>query len=486
VANGPCGVFDGGDDNIAEAFFDRGAAVYIGATEVSAINQNRAAIKDFFASWWKPNVSVGKAFTDLKRARWSTTNDAAEMWAYEYNLYGDPKYGAAPASQASEQQPDVALEADAMPASVADVTIPGYEVTTIGDYHDVDIPGGDLLLEPGAYRIPTYAVRYAYPPGHQVQAVVMAERSDMVAESGLRLRINENMLATQDGNAATRIEGDDGWTPQEPFTWTTTHDPDGTVILEIRIHPFFYDPSADAVRFYRQYRFEIEHTLSPVTIVATGTERDDYEPGDVIAFSTYFENSGEPQDVTVSAEIKQYPSGRRVAGLPLQTYHAMRGRASFARHWESDGAAPGAFAIEITLRNGAGQILDRRSQIVQLGEAAGAITAFDVTPLHFDPGQRVSAALTFVNQGSVNLSGEARMRVVDGAGQVLKSYRQPFDSLRPTEIVTLNEEWDTAGAGRGGYAVVAYVTYDGGATDPVRALLYSGPLVESYLPIVTR
>ncbi|MGD2178146.1 MAG: DNRLRE domain-containing protein, partial [Anaerolineae bacterium] len=94
VANSPC-THDGGDSNIAEAFLDRGAAVYIGATEVSPINDNRAAAKAFFKTWWKPNTTVGKAFTDLKRDRWSSSG-YTQLWEYEYNLYGDPKYGSAP------------------------------------------------------------------------------------------------------------------------------------------------------------------------------------------------------------------------------------------------------------------------------------------------------------------------------------------------------------------------------------------------------
>jgi hypothetical protein len=78
-------------DNIAESFLDSGAAVYIGSTQ-EAFHPSEKAAEEFFKNW-SASDPIGKAFTHLERTGW-TIDGHWKFYAWEYNLYGDPKFGA--------------------------------------------------------------------------------------------------------------------------------------------------------------------------------------------------------------------------------------------------------------------------------------------------------------------------------------------------------------------------------------------------------
>jgi len=75
-----------------EYAFGVGAAVYIGATELSPADGSEFAEK-FFRDYWFPGVICGDALTTYKRWMWQTGDYLLQYRALEYNLYGDPKYG---------------------------------------------------------------------------------------------------------------------------------------------------------------------------------------------------------------------------------------------------------------------------------------------------------------------------------------------------------------------------------------------------------
>lgn len=475
--------FDGGDDNLAEAFFDRGAAVYIGSTEVSAISHNRAAAKALFEKFWKAGVTIGNAFTHLKRDRWSS-GSTAQLWVYEYNLYGDPKYGVTSTGSAAA---DVGAQAEAhmaqTPSSV-DVVVPDYEVTVSGDVHEVEIPGGDLLLDPGDYRIPIYRETLTYPAGYEIQDVVMTDRSGMVTDTGLNLPVNEALIAAPAGLHPVAPEAAVAWTPEQAYAWEARQDPDGTITLIITLYPFLYDAATTDVRFYKNYSFGIEYTVSPVTITAMSTDQDEYEEGEPVQAEIWLENTGAAQDVSVTAVIKTYPAGEPAAGLALQTLTGLTGAATFASEWDTEGFAPGGYTLEVTLSDAQNQILDRSTRTFHLGVASGQVTSLGVTPLHFKPGDTLDASLVFENTGSIDLAGTAVIKVQDDEGGLVEEFKQAFAALAPGETVTLDAAWDTTGASRGDYAIVGYALYGGGATEPQVVKVSTERRV--YLPILYR
>jgi hypothetical protein len=78
-----------------ESSFKAGAAVFIGATEVSIADSEHGFefARKFFEEYWLPGTSCGDALTELKRWMWITADEGWHYTAYEYNLYGDPKFG---------------------------------------------------------------------------------------------------------------------------------------------------------------------------------------------------------------------------------------------------------------------------------------------------------------------------------------------------------------------------------------------------------
>lgn len=490
VTNG-C-TFGGGDDNIAEAFLDQGAAVFVGSTEVSPISYNRSFAKAFFEKWWTLEASVGQALTNLKRAQWSS-NNYARLWMYEYNLYGDPKYGAAPggipSTQALSEQGVLVPDARANEAlSEIDIFIPDFEVIPVGEFHEVEIPGGDVLLEPGGYRIPYYSTTITYPPGYEVQQVSMTDRSGLVEmlNSGLNIPINEMFIAQVEVHDQDTNRAADGWVPEEQFDWRIMEDPDGTLTLTIVMYPFYYDPVTTDIRFYKNYSFDIDYIISPVTLTAITTNKDAYQQGEVVQADVMVTNSGPAQDVHMMAVLKTYPKGDFVAGLPLQTLNSLVGDASFGLSWPTQGFDPGSYTLEVTLKNTENQVLDRITTTFQLGITSGEIRQLDVTPKHFKIGDTIDLYLRFENTGSVNLSGTLHIMVYDPLGNLIEVYETPFSGLAPGGVIDQEAAWNSSGAERGDYGIVGYALYHGKSSQAKQIIISTEQPGVIYLPLIFR
>jgi len=76
--------------SIARAFFKHGAAVYFGSTEVANSGLATNMVKDTFWGFWSKESRIGDTIFNLKG--WMIENGWRRD-AYEYNLYGDPKFG---------------------------------------------------------------------------------------------------------------------------------------------------------------------------------------------------------------------------------------------------------------------------------------------------------------------------------------------------------------------------------------------------------
>jgi hypothetical protein len=78
--------------SIARAFLRNGAAVYIGSTEVSSTGHNEEVTREGFWRGWSRSSRIGDAFFDLQRRKIREGGNW-RYFVYEYNLYGDPKFG---------------------------------------------------------------------------------------------------------------------------------------------------------------------------------------------------------------------------------------------------------------------------------------------------------------------------------------------------------------------------------------------------------
>ena len=109
-----------------------------------------------------------------------------DYWSYEYNLYGDPKYGGVEIAPLTLKS-SAFLEDIPVPLSPYEIIIPDYIVNTVDGEDHVSIPEGNILLVDGKPAIPYYKVSLEYPPGYTVQNVTLTDRSGLVTATGLNI-----------------------------------------------------------------------------------------------------------------------------------------------------------------------------------------------------------------------------------------------------------------------------------------------------------
>ncbi|MEN6423840.1 MAG: CARDB domain-containing protein [Phycisphaerales bacterium] len=356
-----------GDDGIAETFLQQGAAVYIGATEVSPSGQNSAAGPGFMQAW-DPSETAGMAFRNYRRSRAASGDAWWEFWAMEYNYYGDVKFGALDGgiSGASIDEPDVSIAAAEPLPSNPEIELPDYESATVDGYDRVTIPGGDVLIEPNTPMVPIYRVEWEVAPGVVVQDVSVQQRSGLQTDIGLVLPVAVMTIDALNGSAASDVEPEPGWCPDRELDWRIIPGADGASTLAVTLYPFEYNAQTTESRFYKQYTLEIETLDSPVRINALLTDSRAYAPGDLVTVKLWLHAEGEAQDAFVDTAIRQYGSDELVAGLLLDDLSGLAGTASYAATWDSTGAAPGFYCVETTIVDTASQVLARETALFRI------------------------------------------------------------------------------------------------------------------------
>jgi hypothetical protein len=477
-----------GDWNVAEAFLEYGAGVYIGSTELSPMHINAEIGKRFFNAWGvNTDDTVGKTLTAIERDRWSH-GKWWQFWIEEYNIYGDPKYWAKPSSAASTLAARAVLTE---PTSPLEIEVPDYVVTSAEGFDYVTIPEGDLWYEEGEPQVPYYARSYDYAAGYQIQDVRLIGLHDIITATGLTLPTTVmTITAVPPSSAAAPQAASTEWFPEMEYDWDVRQNPDGSITLILILYPFRYNAATGEAEFFKGHTFEVEYTTpeeNVVEIVSVGADQAVYQPGESVLADVEIENTGEhPQDVIVSAQIKQYGGEDFIEGLLLQTLKGLEGPASFSTEWESGEAEPGHYLVEVTLKDSAGNLLDQESASFQVGAASGEIIDFTVRPTDFESGDQITATLTFSNTGAVEIiTGTAVIEVRNESGKAVEEFRHPVNGLPAADSVSFEGVWDTTGEEGMTYSFVGYVSYDGMTTEPMRVDV-STARNRIYLPLIIR
>jgi hypothetical protein len=442
--------------SFAEAVLTQGAAVYVGATESFPDATGMDAAKKFFDTW-STGKSIGLALKETKR---SIHGKFEDFWSTVFHVFGDPKFGQEGPTQEESAAPAPLTQAP----SSADVVIPDYSVTTEDGTDHVEIPGGYVLFEPGMPLVPYYQLLYEYPSDHQIQDVVLTDRSGLITDTGLN--IPSGVVAfpgTSGAPSQTEQPEIPEWWPENVFEWAVIEGPSSNT-LAISIYPFYYNHLTTDIRFYRNYSFDISYTVSPVTITELTTEKVEYEQGQTVMAGIEIDNEADPQDVVVSAVLERHDSGELVDGLLLSTLKELSGPASFSPQWDSGGFDPGYYDLEVTLKDTSGNVLDRRSEMFRLGISSGEIASFAATPEYFDIGNDIETSITFDNTGTVSITGSAIIKVLGPTGDPVHEFRHEITDLAPAESIGFADMWN---ASEDSYTVVGYVMYDSKATVPV-------------------
>jgi len=468
------------DRNVAETMLANGAAVFIGSTEVSWGYPNREGAWKFFRDW-DAGEYAGEVFTAMERSYWNANEDqkAWRFWITEYNYYGDPKFGAVsggPLGNSEAVWQASGLEGSAITKSSGSLDVSVSDYVVYKDHYEegldrVEIPGGQVWLEPGKLMVPFYTVSIDYPRGYKIQDVILTNRSGLVNDTGVNVPmapLNSTPSVCDPVPYSGTVEG---FFPEDEYWWGLLKNPDGSSTLVVTLYPFSYNPLTTDVRFYKNYTFVIDYIKSNVTIELLRTDKDAYEQGAIVMVDLGLNNSGGPQDVVVGAVVKPYGSEEIVDGLLLSTLTNFTGPATFSTQWNSSGFEPGDYIVEVILRDTEGNVLDTETELFRLGISSGEITSFTATPEQFELGERVNITMTFANTGTVNLTGTAIVRVIDVTGGTVEEYRHNVTDLLPSDTISFRDTWNTTGAAEVVYSILGYVLYESRSTNPVSVMV---------------
>jgi hypothetical protein len=421
---------DGGEFSIAEEFFKDGAAVYIGATQVSPGEKNKKA-GDWFYDHWDNSDYIGDTFLELERNKRRDREigyDWWKFWVYEYNLYGDPKFGSFPPatneiSENLEFYSDISsLKA---PPSTYEVIVPDYIVNTEDGIDYVEIPNSDILCaEEGRPQVPYLTESIEIPDGYRIQNVVLIDRSNLETSYGLTLPIVEITP-----EPIEPIEMKEGLYPEIAYDWFIEENNDETTTLEICIYPFYYSPATTQSRFYKNYVFEIEYTSTEISIISLCTDKNFYNPGDKIDIELWLDNQGQKRDITASITIRDYATNDYIDSCLLRVLKDCKGVCSCQASWDPSNVDLDIYNIEITITDTSGNLLDKKIKRIW----------FNTPYLRIDSISGGIGVLAIIeNSGSLNVEDVNWSISIDGNFVILGRYKEGnIPVIEPGEIYTI-------------------------------------------------
>lgn len=447
---------------LAESFLQRGAAVYLGATESGGWTPYS---KKFF-EFWDQDEPISLAVKQVKKSLGNDLKD--RIWSYAYHVYGDAKFGAAN-SLVSTVFYTTSVRSEA-PSNI-DVRIPGYEVRRIDEEDHVEIPGGFEFFEMGMPLVPSYKVSYSYPKGYQIQDVLQVHKSEPINVTGLNILNSVLTLPASYTEVSTQSSSFDWW-PDKDFEWAVYQNPENSTLL-ITVYPFFYNPQTSEARFYRDHEFFVNYTISPVEITGISTDKYDYDVGEQVEIDLDLSNEQSTgKDVVINSIIKDENTGDVVSGLNLRTLNDVNGKASYSVIWDGINIDRGNYDIVVELRDTKGVLLDKKIKRIRLGSSQGEITGFILEPESPQTGDTIRINMVFDNSGKWEISGTAKIKLLNSTGHLNDESEKTFTDLPPSESIEFTYEWNTSNAEDSAYKIVGYVLYEGETTTPVIEHVY--------------
>jgi len=347
------------DFSLGEAFFIHDAGLFIGATHMSNTGFNSVNGLSFFRNFWRPEKEIGATYRDFERYLWSQYHQNHYHWRFVlgYNIYGDPRFG----YNIPENQPLSVSEApragDTPPEGTV-LEIPDYTVTSIDGLDYVEIPGGDLLVDPGQYRVPFWVEQIEIPTGYVVQDVSMRDRSGMKTDRGLHLPVIPDDFLENDAGEPF-VPEEYLWYPDGPFRWEVMPGDDNSRTLVLMVYPFIYNTQTTEIQFYTHYEFDFSITKSSVEITEMSAEREAVLPGQPVQILVAFYNQ-EDQDHTVRLRgvIEPYAGELHIDGLPLHTLELPPGSSALMESWDTGETPDGHYRVTVVLEDLDGNVLD--------------------------------------------------------------------------------------------------------------------------------
>ena len=469
-----------------QGFFERGGAAFVGSTKEARFAEMPDGA-ELFMTTWGDAASVGTALLNTERTQMQlgggSGGDGRAIWVYEYNLYGDPKFGvpvepglAAGASTATTSAPPETLTFDLAP----------LDVSSANGLDHVSIPSGALWLAVDEPQVPVWHTSVEVPAGMRVQAVTMTVRSGLEVHTGWVLPVSTDVEMPQTQGFPVPSTADEIFPdPEVPYTWQVTDNPDGSTTLWLTVYPFFYHPLSTESQYYRHFEFDLTTVDTALAITHLGTGQHVYEPGDAVGVDLQAANDGPALDtVVVEADVRDV-RGEVVSGLLLRSLHDLTGPVAFAPTWDSTGIPAGDYRVVVVLRDAEGAVLDRAETGVRLGLLQGEVTSLTVAPEVFAAGPLFDIDLAFANTGSLPITGTAVVEIrPSGVSTAVAVYTDTLTNVLPGTSATFAPTWDATGLPVQSYRIVGHVSYAGATTPFAIVDLPSHRVV--YLPLALR
>ena len=446
-----------GVTGISEAFLQKGAAVYLGATESGGWTSYSTKFFDI----WDLDEPISRAVKQVKASLGNGAQD--KIWLNIYHVYGDAKFGAVPTPLKTVGYQPSSTEPEA--PSWIDVVVPDYEMEQIGEEHGFTIPGGYVLQESGHPAVPAFKVFYDYPKEYQIQDVVLEYRSPPLTETDINIPDSIIELPNTGFPLLPTETEDNGWWPDRDYEWEVSQSPEGTT-LAITIYPLLYNPETHEVKYHQEYGFLVDYAVSSLEITKLSIDKRVYETGEPVNVDIEIENyDDDGKDVVFEVFITDN-TGDAVDGLDLRTLKDLKGKASYSCAWGSAEFEAGDYNVVVELRDVEGVLLDSSVESFTMGVSSVEVTGFSVEPERFQVGENVIIGMALRNNGDTVVTGTMIIKIYDTEGSVIEEFNHEIAGLHPAESIEATAEWDTSGVPEGVYRVIAHALYGGGSTSP--------------------
>jgi len=305
----------------------------------------------------------------------------------------------------------------------------------------------------------------------------MLSRTGLIQETGLDIPA----VSVEEGRAGRNSAGEDGIQPggnsiarqdlypEKEFNWESSEDPDGSVSLLISIYPFYYDNATGDSKFYQNYSFAINYSVSSVEITGINTDKDNYIQGEAVTIEFGVNNSGSEMDITVNGTIESYGTGTLADSLPLQNLVIGSGTTNSSLSWNSSGIDSGYYLAKIILEDSNGYKLDSAVSRFKLGIESGEISRFEAMPRNLTLGESLNISMYFNNTGTENLTGIATIRIFDSNGSLAEEFTHDITDLVPGSKTGFEDSWTPEEAGI--YEIIGFVLYQGNSAGPESSLV---------------
>jgi len=358
------------------------------------------------------------------------------------------------------------------PPKNVEVSLKDFTVKQVTGYDYVEIPDGKPIGILGKPYIPFFQKTYTYSKDFSVQNVEIVIRKDMKEGKGLKIPIYKIEMDPKNPKKDTRTLQVNDWFPEKEFEWSVEENPDGSKTLTISMYPFYYNEYTTEYKYYKGYQFNVNYINTFVQINQFEADKVEFNPTEIVTLSsklTYTENK--PKNL-IAAVILMDANNNEVEKLPIKDLSDVQTKdLSISFEWNNEKHLTGRFFATLQIKNYEGEMLDFRQTGFTIGIAQAKLTDLLLQPEKIKPGDNVSFTVKMKNTGSVALSGQVILKLLDETN-VIKKWEKNFESIKPGELFEYQDMWTAIEVKEGKqYTLIANAYYNSQASEPLSAFI---------------